>query len=87
MLLPAPLQTPRRNLRRLVALRLLLVVPLLIATLVLHLSGTDLVILRIARIVLLAALVGGLALLRGRRRLGESSESDEPGSHSEQTTP
>lgn len=64
----------RRNLRRFVALRLLLVVPLLVATLVLHLSGTDLVILKIARIILLAAVIGGLAYLRRRKQLDELSD-------------
>lgn len=57
---------PRRNISRFVVLRLLLVVPLLVATLLLHLSGTDLVILKVARIVLVAALLGGLAYLRRR---------------------
>lgn len=64
MRLPVPLQAPRRNLRRFAALHLLLVVPLLVATLVLHLSGTDLVMLKVARVILVAALFGGLAYLR-----------------------
>lgn len=68
-------QTPRRDVRRFVALRLLLVVPLLVATLVLHLSGTDLVILKIGRIILLAALFGGLAYLRRRKQPDQPTES------------
>lgn len=65
-----PLQIqPRggRNLRRFVYLRLALLVPLLLAVFLLHLSGTDLVILRVARIVIvvLVLLVGGQ--LRARR--------------------
>ena len=87
MLPHGSLQSPRRNMRRFVALRLLLVVPLLIATLVLHLSGTDLVILRIVRIILLAALVGGLAYLRGRKPPYEPPDRDELATHSERTTP
>lgn len=65
---------PPRDIRRFVALRLLLVVPLLVATLLLHLSGTDLVILRIARIMLLAAVLGGLAYLRRRKQLDKPSD-------------
>lgn len=88
MLPHGSLQSPRRNMRRFVALRLLLIVPLLIATLVLHLSGTDLVILRIARIILLAALLGGLAYLRGRKRAAEPPDRDDGhGAHHERTTP
>jgi hypothetical protein len=41
---------------------------LLVATFVFHLSGTALVELRIARLVLLVALVGGLGLISRRRR-------------------
>lgn len=68
-------QVPRRNFRRFVALRLMLVVPLLVATLLLHLSGTDLVILKVARIILVAALFGGLAYLRRRKQLDEPASS------------
>jgi hypothetical protein len=53
---------------------------LLLATFVFHLSGTALVELRIARLVLLVALVGGFAMISRRRRRnaadGGSVDSD-----------
>lgn len=63
-------------------MRLALIVPLLTATLVLHLSGTDLVILKVARIILLATLVAGLAYLRRRR-----NQPDHPSGGSEPDSP
>jgi hypothetical protein len=56
--------------RRLMLIRLALLVPLLIAVLVLHVSGAALVVMRIARIVVIGLAVviaGGVRAHRGRR--------------------
>lgn len=63
--------------RKLLWIRLAVIVALLVAVFLLHLSGTDLVIIRVVRIVLL---VGVIVVFRalGRRRAGEGvSESPE----------
>jgi hypothetical protein len=65
------IQTPIRNrgwLRRTIYLRLALVVPVLIAAFVLHVSGETLVIMRVARIAIVAAFVAGGWWLRRRRQ-------------------
>lgn len=51
-------------------IRLGLLAVLLVATFVFHIRGTTLVELRIARLVLLVALVGGFGLISRRRRRG-----------------
>ncbi len=60
--------------RRLMLLRFALLVPLLVAVFLLHVSGTDLVIIRIARIALIAALV----VIGGWFRARRSRNSDPP---------
>jgi hypothetical protein len=55
--------------RKLMVVRLLFLGVLLFVTFVFHVSGTALVELRIARLVLLVALVGGFGLISRRRRL------------------
>jgi hypothetical protein len=54
--------------RKLMLIRFGFLGVLLVATFVFHLSGTALVELRIARVVLLVALVGGFGLISRRRR-------------------
>lgn len=64
--------------RKLILIRLGFLGVLLVVTFVFHVSGTALVELRIARLVLLVALVVGFGLIsRGRRRdTAESSSAD-----------
>ena len=57
-----------RGSRKLMLIRFGLLGVLLVATLVFHVSGTTLVELRIARLVLLVALVAGFGLVSRRRR-------------------
>ena len=64
--------------RKLILIRFGFLGVLLVVTFVLHVSGTALVELRIARLVLLVALVAGFALIsrRRRRNAAESSSAD-----------
>ncbi len=74
------IQTPirgRGRLRRTMYLRLALVVPVLIAAFVLHVSGETLVIMRVARIAIVLAFVAGAWWLR-RRRPSHSEPSQAP---------
>lgn len=63
---------------------------LLVATFVFHISGTALVELRTARLVLVAALVGGLGLISRRRNAAAGSsvdsETSSPGTPSDRST-
>jgi hypothetical protein len=54
--------------RKLILIRLAFLAVLLVVTFVFHVRGTTLVELRIARLVLLAALVAGFTLISRRRR-------------------
>lgn len=62
--------------RKLLLIRLGLLGVLLVATFVFHVSGTTLVELRIARLVLLAALVAGVGWISRRRRERERDAGD-----------
>lgn len=64
--------------RKLILIRLGFLGVLLVVTFVFHVSGTTLVELRIARLVLLVALVVGFGLISRRRRrdTAESSSAD-----------
>jgi hypothetical protein len=72
------IQTPIRNrgwLQRTIYLRLALVVPVLIAAFVLHVSGETLVIMRVVRIAIVAAFVAGAWWLRRRREAAEPTQA------------
>jgi hypothetical protein len=72
--------TPQMR-RKLLLIRLGLIVPLLVAVFVLHLSGTDLVILRVVRIALLLGVIvvfRGLGRGRGAASAAGASDSTEP---------
>jgi 4-amino-4-deoxy-L-arabinose transferase-like glycosyltransferase len=73
----APLFLAGRS-RKLTLIRVALLGAALIATFVFHLTGTALVELRIAQLVLLVALVAGLGLIsrHRRRQLDERSSDD-----------
>ncbi len=61
--------------RKLMLIRVGFVSVLLVATFVFHVSGTALVELRTARLVLVVALVGGLGLISRRRRRNTAAGS------------
>jgi hypothetical protein len=71
--------TPQMR-RRMLLIRLGLIVPLLVAVFLLHLSGTDLVILRVVRIVLLiGVIVVFRSLGRGRDTASPAGPTDSTG--------
>jgi small-conductance mechanosensitive channel len=66
--MPSPAPVDRRmRMRRLMLIRLVFLVPLLIAVFVLHVSGTALVAVHIARILVIALAVVIAAGMRSRR--------------------
>ncbi len=69
----APILLGARS-RKLMLIRLAFLGVLLVATFVFHVSGTALVELRIARLVLLVALVASVGLISRRRRRRNEAE-------------